>query len=166
MDWVRQAPGLCHARTKKLSDSHSFIKTKCNLQWSWQLSSQVTNQPVMVGQAEWILPCSLSKAGWKRRLNEWWSLVCVVRGRASVAWGTPADGTFKKTRAKRREHPKMFAAPFMHPMCSWMGTVENTIAECGTSVSLTPQKRGVDKATPGVAHRSRPEFIFYTFFSF
>lgn len=113
MDWLRQAPGLCHACTK-LSHSHSFIKIKHNLQWSWQLSSQVTNQAVMVGQTKWILPCSLSKAGEKQ---------CWMEGGAgAVAWGTLAHSTFKMMWAEGREHPKLFAALFLHPICSWMGT--------------------------------------------
>lgn len=139
-DCIRQAPGLCRACTKKLSDSHSFIKIKHNLQWSWQQSSQVTNQPVMVGQTKWILPCSLSKAGWKTRLDEWQSSVCVVQGCTSVAWGILADSTFKKRWAKWREHPKVFAALFLNPMCSWMGTVGKQLLHVGP-LSASQSKR-------------------------
>lgn len=166
MDWVRQAPGLRHACTKELSHSHSFIKIKFNLQWSWQLSSHVTNQPVIVGQTKWILPHSLSKAGWKTRFDEWWSLAYVVQGCTSVAWGTQPTAPSKRGELRKESTPGCLQLCSCTRCVHAWGQQENTIAVCWISVSLTPQNRGVAKSTSGMTHRSRPELIFYTLFSF
>lgn len=113
MDWVRQAPGLCHSCTKKLSHSHSFIKIKCNLQWSWQLSSQVTNQPVMVRPDQMNIAMQLVKGRVKNN-DEWWSLVSSMRD--------PGPQHLQKDVSQGRRAPQAVCSFVLHLMCSWMGT--------------------------------------------
>lgn len=164
-DCIRQAPGLCRACTKKLSDSHSFIKIKHNLQWSWQQSSQVTNQPVMVGQTKWILPCSLSKAGWKTRLDEWQSSVCVVQGCTNVHEGSWPTVPSKRDELSEDNTPRCLQLCSWTPCAPGWAQWENNCCMLDLCQLHSPKERsGYTNTWNGTQKQTRVNILYFILF--